>query len=72
MPFYTFGHSFVAGDGEVVGSRWVDRMQSWLRTLPQVNNAQNGSTSAVIAARVLSSWTPGTRGLVASWRSCCS
>ena len=63
-PVYAYGHSMVAGQSEVAGSKWVDRVKSRLRTLDVVNNAVSGTNSGQIAAKVITTWTPGNRGLV--------
>jgi len=63
--YTAIGHSYVAGANQAVGSRWVDRVQNRLRTLAQTNLGNYGYSSAQIAQVALSSWAPGTRGLVA-------
>lgn len=59
-PVFAYG----CGRCRVEGSKWVDRGKSRLRTLYVVNNAVSGTNSAQVAAKVITTWTPGTRGLV--------
>jgi hypothetical protein len=59
-----FGHSYIFGDQEVAGSKWVDRVASRGRTLAITNRGVNGFRSTQTAQKVLQTWTPGSRGLV--------
>jgi len=59
-----FGHSYIFGDQEVAGSKWVDRIASRGRTLAISNRGVNGYRSTQTAQKVLQTWTPGSRGLV--------
>lgn len=61
---FAFGNSYVFGDQEVAGSKFVDRVHSRLKTRSLANYGRNGWSSAGIANTVLQTWNVGTRGLV--------
>jgi hypothetical protein len=61
---YAYGHSYIFGDQERTGSKWVDRIASRGRTLAITNRGVNGYRSTQTAQKILQTWTPGSRGLV--------
>jgi hypothetical protein len=63
VNYFANGHSYVAGDQEIAGSKWPDRVATMLRTGPITNTGVNGSRSSQTAVRLIRAWTPGTRGL---------
>lgn len=59
-----YGHSYVMGDQVDAGTSWPDKVASRLRTRPLNQRGVGGTMSSRTADIVLSTWTPGNRGLV--------
>jgi hypothetical protein len=64
VPATAYGHSYVANQNQTATTGWTGRVANRLRTAPLTNYGVQGYTMAQIAQRILTTWTPGARGLV--------